>query len=180
VTSSLVVPRLAAGPYLLRAFESGDLSLVEEAAADPYIPLVTTVPYPFTHAAGLAFIARQHARAHDGAGYSMVIVDRAGDRAVGSIGLWLRDVAAGRAAVGYWMVPSARGRGAAAHALTAVARWALEDLVIPRVELFVEPDNAASIRTAERSGFVREGVLRRWQEIDGIRRDMVVFSRLAQ
>ena len=109
----------------------------------------------------------------------MVITDRADGRAVGSIGLWLRDLAAGRAAVGYWVVPSARGRGAAGHALTAVAAWALTDLGIARVELFVEPDNVASVRTAERAGFVREGVLRRWQVIDGARRDMVVFSRLA-
>lgn len=109
----------------------------------------------------------------------MVIVDRAGDRPVGSIGVWLRDLAAGRVAVGYWVVAAARGRGAATHALTAVAAWALKDLGIARVELFVEPDNAASIRTAERAGFVREGLLRRWQMIGGVRRDMVVFSRLS-
>lgn len=179
MTSSLTVPRLAAGPYVLRAFEPGDVGLVREAAADPYIPLVTSVPCPFTREAGLAFIARQHARARDGEGYPMVIVDRAGDRPVGSIGVWLRDMSAGRASVGYWVVPSARGRGAAIHALTAVAAWALKDLGIARVELLVEPDNAASIRTAERAGFVREGLLRRWQVIGGVRRDMVVFSRLS-
>jgi ribosomal-protein-alanine N-acetyltransferase len=173
------VPRLVAGPYLLRGFEPGDVGLVQEVAADPYIPLVTTVPVPFTREAGLAFIARQHARARDGEGYPMVIVDRAGDRAVGSIGVWLRDMSAGRASVGYWVVSSARGRGAARHALTAVASWALKDLGFARVELFVEPDNAASIRTAERAGFVREGLLRRWQMIGGARRDMVVFSRLS-
>lgn len=179
MTSTLTVPRLAAGPYVLRAFVPGDLGLVREAAADPYIPLVTTVPCPFTREAGLAFIARQHARVRDGEGYPMVIVDRVGDRAVGSIGVWLRDVSAGRVSVGYWVVPSARGRGAASHALIAAAAWALTDLPIVRVELFVEPDNAASIRTAERAGFVREGLLRRWQVIGETWRDMVVFSRLS-
>jgi RimJ/RimL family protein N-acetyltransferase len=179
MTPSLVVPRLAAGPYLLRAFEAADLALVEEAAADPYIPLVTTVPCPFTPEAGLAFIARQHVRARDGEGYSMVIVDRVGGRAVGSIGLWLRDVAAGRASLGYWVVSSARGGRAAGHALIAVAGWALEDLGFRRLELFVEPGNVASIRTAERAGFVWGGLLRGWLEIGRVRRDVVVFSRLA-
>lgn len=51
--------------------------------------------------------------------------------------------------------------------MTAVVAWALKDLGIARVELFIEPDNAASIRTAERAGFVREGLLRRWQMIGG-------------
>lgn len=76
----------------MRAFEPGDVGLVREAATDSYIPLVTTVPVPFTREAGLAFIARQQARARDGEGYPFVIVDSVGDRAVGSIGVWLREV----------------------------------------------------------------------------------------
>jgi len=49
--------------------------------------------------AGLDFIARQPARTRDGEGYPMVIVDRAGDRAVSSTGVWLRDKSAGRVSV---------------------------------------------------------------------------------
>jgi [ribosomal protein S5]-alanine N-acetyltransferase len=82
------------------------------------------------------------------------------DRAVGQAGLWLRDISRGRAEVGYWVVGSARGRGAAALAAGALAVWALGELGIPRAELYVEPWNSASIRSAERAGFRREGLLR--------------------
>ena len=116
---------------------------------------MTSVPVPFTEDDGLAFITRQHVRARDNVGYSMAIADRVTDRAVGSIGLRLRDLDAGRASVGYWIVPSARGNHAAGHALRAVARWALGVLRIPRLELFVEPGNTASIRTAQHAGFVQ-------------------------
>src|SRR6266536_1311335 len=173
---AVVVPELSAGPYVSRAFRPADVRLVAEASAEPYIPLVTSVPVPFTEDDGLAFITRQHVRARDNVGYSMAIADRVTDRAVGSIGLWLRDLDAGRASVGYWIVPSARGNHAAGHALRAVARWALGVLRIPRLELFVEPGNTASIRTAQHAGFVQEGLLRNWREIGGTRRDMLVFS----
>ncbi|WP_376773462.1 GNAT family N-acetyltransferase [Nonomuraea endophytica] len=76
------------------------------------------------------------------------------------------------------MVGSARGRGVAAQALRVVAVWALGDLHIPRLQLFVEPWNAASRRTAERVGFRREGLLRGWQQLGEERRDMIMYSML--
>ncbi|MCX5388626.1 GNAT family N-acetyltransferase [Streptomyces sp. NBC_00094] len=116
-------------------------------------------------------------RATSGAGYPFVIVDAEG-RPVGNVGLWLRDSAQGRAALGYWVVRSARGQGAAATALRAVAGWALRELRIPRLELYVEPWNTASVRTAERAGFQREGLLRSWQQVGPERRDMFMYSLL--
>ncbi|GAA1422155.1 GNAT family N-acetyltransferase [Catellatospora coxensis] len=179
MTDGLVIPELDAGPFLLRPFRTGDLPVIQEAAADPYIPVISSVPVPYSAADGLAFVQRQHDRAREGVGYSLAIADRAGDRAVGQIGLWLTELAEGRAATGYWIAPSGRGRGAAVHALAAVARWALTDLAVPRVHLHVEPWNTASIRTAERAGFRREGLLRSWMELGGERRDMLLYARVA-
>jgi RimJ/RimL family protein N-acetyltransferase len=174
----LRLPTLPAGPFLLRQFELTDLDLVREAAADPHIPLITTVPAGFTEQDGTRFIERQWDRARLGAGYSFAIADAATGRAVGHIGLWLRDLPEGRCSVGYWVAGPARGRRAAGHALTALARWALRDLRVPRLELYVEPWNQASVRTAEAAGFRREGLLRSWQEVGGERRDMFMYSLL--
>ncbi|MEU7069963.1 GNAT family N-acetyltransferase [Streptomyces narbonensis] len=175
---SLIVPELAAGRgFVLRAWRLADMSLVREAAEDAYIPLTTTVPSPWSEPAGRAFVERQWGRASSGAGYPFVIVDPDG-RPVGTVGLWLRDLALGRASLGYWVVGSARGRGAAGIAVRAVAAWALKDLRIPRLELYVEPWNTASVRTAERAGFQREGLLREWQQVGSERRDMYMYSLL--
>ncbi|MBT2439672.1 GNAT family N-acetyltransferase [Streptomyces sp. ISL-36] len=156
-----------------------DLPLVREASADPYIPLITTVPPVYSPAEGEAFVRRQWTRAESGAGYPFVIARRRDARAMGTIGLWLRDLPEGRATLGYWTAPSSRGEGAAGTALAAVSDWAETELRIPRLQLLVEPWNAASARTAEGAGFVREGVLRGWQEAGGERRDMVMYGRLA-
>lgn len=176
--AALIVPTLAAGPFRLRPFALGDLDLIREASGDPYIPVITTVPAVFSEDEGRRFIERQWSRAEEGVGYSFAVADTRTDLAVGQAGLWLRDISRGRAEVGYWVLGSARGRGAAALAAHALAGWAHHELRIPRVELYVEPWNTASIRSAERAGFQREGLLRSWQELDGERKDMLMYSRL--
>jgi RimJ/RimL family protein N-acetyltransferase len=178
MSTVLTVPTLEAGPFRLRPFRSADIGLVREASADPYIPLITTVPASFTDEEGQRFIERQWLRAEQGTGYAFAVADADTDHAVGHIGLWLQDASEGRASVGYWIVRSARGRQAAAIAVLALTRWAHQHLKIPRVELHVEPWNEASIRTAEKAGFRREGLQRSWREIDGTRRDMYLYARL--
>ncbi|MFJ3307248.1 GNAT family N-acetyltransferase [Streptomyces sp. NPDC086549] len=177
-SNPLEVPELAADAgFSLRPWRLSDLPLVREASEDDYIPLITTVPSPYSESAGVAFVERQWGRATTGAGYTFVIV-ASDDRPVGQVGLWLRDLEQGRASLGYWVVKSARGQGAALAAVDAVADWALGDLRIPRLELWVEPWNAASVRTAERAGFQREGLLRGWQQVGDERRDTFMYSLL--
>jgi RimJ/RimL family protein N-acetyltransferase len=174
----LDVPELAAGAgFGLRPWRLSDLPLVREASTDAYIPLITTVPSPYSDVAAVAFVERQWGRATARTGYPFVIVGADG-LPVGNVGLWLKDLGQGRASLGYWVVESARGRGAAVAALGAVADWALHELRIPRLELYVEPWNTGSVRTAERAGFQREGLLRGWQQVGAERRDMFMYARL--
>jgi RimJ/RimL family protein N-acetyltransferase len=178
MSEGLVVPALAAGPFKLRPFVMADLHVVREAAQDPYIPLITTVPAAFTETEGRRFIERQWDRARRGSGYSFAITDAATGRAVGNIGLWLSDIGAGRASVSYWVAPSARGRGAAGYALKTLTLWALGVLGIPRLELYVEPHNEASIRTAERPGSGRKACCAAGRRSAGSARDMLMYSLL--
>lgn len=172
------MPRLSHGDVLLRAFEDRDVALVQSVACDPLIPLITTVPSSGSPEDALAFVARQHDRLTAGAGYSFVIADAVTDRAVGSIGLWLRDLDEGRASTGYWMAPEFRRRGYLVAALQALTSWALSLDGVDRVHLSVEPWNEGSWRAAERCGYQREGLLRSWQEVGSERKDMYMYSIL--
>lgn len=80
--------------------------------------------------------------------------------------------------VGLWVLPQHRGRGYARRGLRLAATWALQSLGWVRVQLWIEPDNAPSLRVAESAGFVREGVLRSYGVIGGRRCDAVFFSLL--
>jgi RimJ/RimL family protein N-acetyltransferase len=177
----LTVPELPSGPVLLRPFALSDLPLIRQAAADPYIPAVTSVPAHYSDDAGRAFIERQQRRAEDGDGYSFVVADRSTPvRGWGGLGLWLREIENGRAALGYWITPSARGKNLAGWALRGAVTFAFEVLAIPRLHLFVEPWNIASQRTAEFAGFNREAHLRGWERIDDVQRDMYAYALLRQ
>jgi [ribosomal protein S5]-alanine N-acetyltransferase len=173
------MPVLRRPPVVLRAFAESDAELVRSVADDPVIPLATTVPTSGTLPDALAFIARQHDRLASGAGYSFAVTDAADGSPVGQIGLWLRDLAEGRASVGYWIASSCRRRGYAVAALDAVSRWGLSLDGVFRVELHVEPWNEGSWRAAERVGYVREGLMRSWRFIGSERRDLYLYSLLA-
>ena len=173
------LPVLAASPYRLRPFSERDLEMVREASSDALIPLISTVPSPFTEEAGLAFVERQHDRVRSGVGYPFAVAREVDDVAVGHAGLWPRPGDAERASCGYWVVTSARGRGTAGCALRALSDWGFGTLGMQRLELYVEPWNVASARTAVAAGFRREGLMRAWQRVGGERRDMEMYARLA-
>jgi RimJ/RimL family protein N-acetyltransferase len=178
-TPPLWVPLLAAPPLVLRPYTVADLAMVRLAAADPFIPSISTVPRGYTDDAGKAFIERQHARSAEGDGYSFVIAPEDDPKTgIGSIGLWLQEIESGRASIGYWLLAGARGNGLATHALRAVVSFAFDALCVPRLHLFVEPWNVASARTAEAAGFQREATLQGWERIDGEQRDADCFALL--
>lgn len=171
-------PTLRHPRVTLRPFTDADVPLVIEAGADPHIPLITTVVTGGDRDDALAFIARQNDRPRRGLGYSFAVTDTATGEAVGQIGLWTSEIATGRASTGYWVVARHRGHGYARAALEAVTEWAWTFPGIHRLQLFVEPWNEASWRTAESCGFEREGLLRSWQQIGQERRDLYVYARL--
>jgi RimJ/RimL family protein N-acetyltransferase len=66
----------------------------------------------------------------------------------------------GHGQITYWTRPGFRGEGTASKATGAVARWALEELELHRLEIRHSTRNDASCRVAERAGFELEGVTR--------------------
>ncbi|SED80203.1 GNAT family N-acetyltransferase [Ruania alba] len=168
----------SAGSVLLRPLSANDAHLVAELAADSYIPTIGSVPAQVDGDGAAAWISRQLSRAKRGTGYSFAVADRHTDRAVGNAGLSLRALDSGRAVGGYAISPQCRGRGYATDALVALTAFAWTVPGLHRIELYIEPWNVASIRTAERAGYLREGLLRSHQEINGVRRDMVLYAAL--
>ena len=173
-------PAPAHGDVVLRAFTDGDVDVVRELSTDPYVPLVTSLPATATEAQALTWIERNRGRRDEGSGFSFAIAEAATGRAVGQVGLWLGELPSGRASAGYLVAPGARGRGFARSALAAVTAFAWSLPGLYRVQLFIEPSNEASVRTARGAGYEPEGLLRSYQEIGGRRRDMLVFGAVRE
>jgi ribosomal-protein-alanine N-acetyltransferase len=175
-SSGTAVPRIPGFGVVLRSFEDSDIDAVLDASTDPSITDVTTVPTVADEGLAEEWLARQHERASVGVGYSFAI-EVAGE-CVGQIGLWLRDGDQGRATIGYWIRPMRRRTGCALRALLTLSVWSWNLPDLHRLQLHIDPMNVASIRTAERAGYQREGLLRSWQKIGDERRDMLVYSLL--
>jgi RimJ/RimL family protein N-acetyltransferase len=176
---ALSQPLLEGEGVVLRPFASTDADIVIEAGLDPLIPSITTVSARGNRADALEYIHNQHSRAKNATGWSYAIADAATDGAVGQIGLRRRDIEHGRASVGYWVAPSHRRRGYAGRALRVITDWAATLPEITRLELYVEPFNESSWRAAESAGYRREGLLQRWQIVDGQPRDMYMYAKIA-
>jgi RimJ/RimL family protein N-acetyltransferase len=123
-------------------------------------------------------LARARADWRDGTAAWFAICDVDCDDYLGEVAVRLDQL--GRANVEYWLLPEGRGRGRATRAVRLVSKWAFRQMNVARLQLWTEPANTASQGVAERSGYQREGVLRRFDEIAGRRVDSVIFSLLPE
>ncbi|MBU6497409.1 MAG: 8-oxo-dGTP diphosphatase MutT [Rhodospirillales bacterium] len=115
---------------------------------------------PFTYPRSLAdeWIASTHAEFAGGRAIHLAITGHEGEMEtiVGGIGLHL-DPDHRTARLGYWVGRRFWGHGVASEAGTRLARWALANLDLDRLEATVAADNPASIAVLRRIGFRHVG-----------------------
>lgn len=107
-----------------------------------------------------------------------VIEDGADAALIGSCCLFHLDHANRRAEMGYELHRSAWGRGYMHEALQALLAFAFSNMGLNRIEADIHPDNLASARTAERLGFLREGLLRERWIVEGDVSDTAMYGLL--
>jgi RimJ/RimL family protein N-acetyltransferase len=93
------------------------------------------------------------------------MISRAAMEMVGALNFHGRPNAQGQAKLGYTVFPAHRQRGYATEAALAMMGWARHEHEVHRFLLSISPDNAASLRVADKLGFRRIGV--QMDEIDG-------------
>ncbi|MEM1104882.1 MAG: GNAT family protein [Pseudomonadota bacterium] len=81
-------------------------------------------------------------------------------------------------ALGYWLLADATGQGVMAEAVDCVCWWAFQSLGLARLEAGTLPENTRSRRVLKRCGFEEEGIARDFLEINGQRRDHILYARL--
>jgi [ribosomal protein S5]-alanine N-acetyltransferase len=165
------------GEIRLRLRTDADTPAIVEACRDPEIVRWTRVPDSYDEATAAEWAVESRRHRESGTGLHLVIADAASDRLLGSIGAHVNR-GEGRCDVGYWLVPQRRGRGVMTRAVLLFSRWIFDNLEAERIEITIEPQNAASRAVAERAGYAFEGVLRSYTEIKAQRRDMAMYSLL--
>ncbi len=162
------------GDLLLRPPAESDVPAVTAACQDEELArFIPYFPNPYREADARDWISSVN---KGGLARTFLIVDAPSGEVQGAIEVRLGEVGS----IGYWVTKQARGRGIATRATMLLARWAVTEGDVERLELTTHPENAASQRVAEKAGFTREGVLRCHTKFREGRRDSVIFSLLPQ
>jgi ribosomal-protein-serine acetyltransferase len=102
-----------------------------------------------------------------------------GEETAGNISLMGYEPLADLAEIGYWLRSDLCGRGLMTEAARAVVGFAFDKVGCHRLELRAAESNPASIRVAEKLGFVREGTLREANRAPDGRYNMHIYGLLA-
>jgi RimJ/RimL family protein N-acetyltransferase len=172
------VEGIADGSVVLRLRADADTPAVIEACRDPEVVRWTRVPEDYDERAAEEWVSESNRQRERGEGIHLVIADASSDAFLGSIGIHRINRDEGRCEIGYFLAPWARGRGVMTAAVRLLSGWIFKTLPVDRIEITIEPGNAASRAVAERAGYELEGVLRSHTVIKGSRRDMAMYALL--
>ena len=158
-------------------FSERHLSAFEAMLVDAGVKRFTRLPVPTPPGFPRTWLARYDQGRRDGTSEAFAIVDDA-DGFLGCAMAFGIEADEGKAELGYIVAPAARGRGVATAAIRLLTDWGFTERGLLRLELLISVDNVASIRVAERAGYVKEGVLRSLFVKDGRREDHELWSCL--
>jgi RimJ/RimL family protein N-acetyltransferase len=157
---------------LLRPASDADVPAIVAVCQDPDLArFIPGFPSPYRDRDARAWLA---SRRNAEASQTFLIVNETSGDLYGAIEVRLGETGS----IGYWIAKDARGRGVATRATRLLARWAVTEGGVERLELTTHPENIASQRVAEKAGFTREGVLRGHTRFREGRRDSVMYSLL--
>jgi RimJ/RimL family protein N-acetyltransferase len=107
------------------------------------------------------------------------VIELATDELAGDALLWAIDRHNRSAHVGISLRPAFRGRGLGVDVVRVLCGYGFAILGLHRLQIETLTDNHAMIAIAERAGFVREGVTRGSDWVNGDFADSVIFGMLA-
>jgi RimJ/RimL family protein N-acetyltransferase len=167
---------LELGDMKVRSWHRDDLKALLRHANNPKIAanLRDQFPHPYTRSDGIDYL--EYAQTQEP--QCSFAIEYSGE-AVGGVGFQIgRDIARISAEMGYWLSEEYWGRGIATRAVTAMSDWAFDNYKLTRVFAMAFAHNAASIRVLEKSGFEREGVMRRSAIKQGEVLDQILFAKV--
>jgi RimJ/RimL family protein N-acetyltransferase len=174
--------RIETERLVLRCPELTDVDLVQEAVSESIESLRPWMPWvegePVAREQRLVDVERFRENFERHEDYIYFLFTPTEDRMLGGMGLHPR-VGPKGLELGYWIRSSERGRGLAVEGAAALIRAAFDCVGVDRVEIRIEPENAASQRIVEKLDVPKEATLRRRLPREDELRDVDVFTIFA-
>ncbi len=83
-----------------------------------------------------------------------------------------------RAEIGYMLLPEYHGKGIIVEAIKETLNYAFQTMKLHSIEAIIDPENYASERVLQKSGFVKEAHLKENEYYEGRFLDTVIYSIL--
>jgi ribosomal-protein-alanine N-acetyltransferase len=150
-------PTLSAKRLRLRQFEPRDVEALHACFGDPGAMRYWNFPPCETEAESARWVKILSNNKSPYAFMAWAVADKRSDRCIGMVNYHHREAHNRRLEVGYILAPAKQGRGLMTEAMRALLDYCFAELAAHRVQALIHPDNAASIRLAQRLGFRCEG-----------------------
>jgi ribosomal-protein-alanine N-acetyltransferase len=183
VSSNETLPAIAGAGVTLRVPQGGDYAewaALRERSRAFLVPWEPTWPADdLTRGAFRRRLKRYAEDLRNDLAYAFLIFRSEDNALVG--GLTLANIRRGVAqagSIGYWTgAPFAR-KGHMTAAMRALVPFCFSTLRLHRLEAACIPDNIASVRLLDKTGFQREGYARSYLCINGVWQDHLLYARL--
>lgn len=165
----------------LRAPKRADSAALDEAIQETLDELVLWLPWArLGHSLGdtRRYLRGARSARNRRQAFEFVIEDQGDGRLLGMVSLHRIDWMRRSGGIGYWVRRSEWGRGIAPEAARAMLDVAFIECGLHRVEVLVAPENKPSQRVVDKVGFVREGVARGAEFVNGSHSDHIQYALL--
>ena len=172
-------PDLQTNRLILREYANADVAALNQLRNNAQVNEHLFRKNAETPEKTAAIIGQLQQSFKDKTGLNWAIADRATQQHIGYLGFWKVEGTYKRAEAGYLLHPSWWRKGLMSEALSAALMYAFRSMGLNRVEAFVKPSNAASVRLLQQQGFKQEACLREYYTVDGQPSDCLIFGKLA-
>ena len=171
-------PLLRGDRVWLRPLEARDMPAYVAGINDTEVGGFAGYRIPTTIADASAWLERHAAMSRSGEGFFFAVCELGDDRFIGTV--WFKDVNTldKNAELAIYMDKDHIGSGWGTDAQRTLLAFGFGTLGLERISLTVSASNARAIRSYEKVGFQREGVMRSSFRVAGERQDTVLMAIL--
>ncbi len=171
-------PNLETEHLLLRGVVKEDLNEIFALRSNPetmkYIPrpLLKNVKDALNHIATID----EKINANEGINWAITL--KGNPKLIGLIGHYRIKPEHYRAEIGYMLLPEFHGKGIITEAIIELVNYGFQEMHLHSIEAHIDPENSASARVLEKSGFVKEAHLKENEFYEGQFIDTLIYSIL--
>lgn len=162
--------------FILRPFQKGDeKSLAKNINNKKIYKNTLNIPYPYTLRHAKDWVEKNIKDNKKKNPTTICFVIDINGEVCGSVSL---EIKGHKAQLGYWLAEKKWGNGIMTTAVKLINKYGFEGLKLRRIYAYVFLFNKASIRVLEKSGYKREGILKKNVKKDNKFIDNYVFAKV--